>query len=171
MGTRAGQTARQPGGQPRRAAEGQAVPADGTALTQALLSAARSLVDGMQERLAAGGFADVRPAHGFTFVRLAPDGATVGEVAEHLGVSKQAASQLVDDLVEKGYVLRHPHPTDARARLVLLTDRGWACTRASEDAAADVAREWATVLGERRLAALSDDLSRVAPPGRLRPAW
>jgi len=53
----------------------------------------------------------------------------------------------------------------------VLTDRGWACTRAAEQAAADMVRAWANVLGEERLARLGADLSRVAPPGRLRPTW
>ncbi|HEY0807552.1 MAG TPA: hypothetical protein VGD84_20970, partial [Pseudonocardiaceae bacterium] len=66
---------------------------------------------------------------------------------------------------------RRPHPTDAQARLIVLTDRGWACTRAAEQAAADMVRAWADVLGEERLAQLGADLSRVAPPGRLRPTW
>ena len=53
----------------------------------------------------------------------------------------------------------------------MLTERGWACTRAAEQAATEVARNWAGVLGEDRLRALAADLGRLAPPGRLRPAW
>ncbi|GAA2236862.1 MULTISPECIES: MarR family winged helix-turn-helix transcriptional regulator [Kitasatospora] len=136
-----------------------------------LLSLAADLVraidDGVRER----GFDDVRPAHGFAFARLAPDGASVGELAEHLGVTKQAASQLVEELVRKGYVERRPHPGDARARLVVLTERGWACTRAADRAAAEAVRPWAAVLGEERLRGLRDDLARLAPSGRLRPIW
>ncbi|CAM5506550.1 hypothetical protein SHIRM173S_11637 [Streptomyces hirsutus] len=39
-------------------------------------------------------------------------------------MTKQAASQLVDELVRKGYAERRPHPADARARLVVLTGSG-----------------------------------------------
>ncbi|GAA1143620.1 MarR family winged helix-turn-helix transcriptional regulator [Kitasatospora gansuensis] len=117
------------------------------------------------------GFDDVRPTHGFAFARLAPGGATVNELAEHLGVSKQAASQMVEELVRKGYVERHPHPTDARARLIQLTARGWECTRAADAAAAEAVVPWASVLGPERLRQLHDDLARLAPSGPLRPAW
>src|SRR4051794_39516771 len=104
--------------------------ADARALPALLLALNGELVAGIQAGAVARGFDDIRPAHGFAFVRLAPNGATVGELAEHLGFTKQAASQLVEELVRKGYVQRLPHPTDARARLVVLTERGWACTRA-----------------------------------------
>lgn len=140
------------------------------ALTAALLSAAADLTQRINDRVVARGF-EVRPAHGFAFTRLAPDGATVTDLAVHLGVTKQAASQLVEELVRKGYVERRPHPDDARARLVVLTERGWACTRAAEEAAADAVREWAEVLGESEVRALSDRLGRVAPYGPLRPIW
>jgi DNA-binding MarR family transcriptional regulator len=140
------------------------------ALTAALLASAAALVDGIQAAVAARGYGDVRPTHGFAFARLAPNGATVSELAAHLGMTKQAASQLVEELVTKGYVERRPHPDDARARLVVLSRRGWACTRAADQAAAETVRPWAKVLGERRMRALIADLAKIAPRGPLRPA-
>lgn len=140
-------------------------------LTALVLSAASSLVDGIDAGVAARGFTDVRPAHGFAFARLAAGGATVGELAAYLGVTKQAASQLVDELVRKGYVERHAHPSDARARVVVLTEQGEACTVAADEAATEVVRRWAGMLGERRFAALRRDLARLAPAGPIRPTW
>ncbi|MEV1083302.1 MarR family winged helix-turn-helix transcriptional regulator [Streptomyces sp. NPDC050211] len=140
------------------------------ALTAALLSAAADLTQRINDRVVARGF-EVRPAHGFAFTRLAPDGATVTDLAVYLGVTKQAASQLVEELVRKGYVERRPHPGDARARLVVLTEQGWACTRAAEEAAAEAVREWVDVLGESEVRALTDRLGRIAPYGPLRPIW
>ena len=136
-----------------------------------LLSAARTLVDGIDAGVRARGFTDLRPAHGFAFARLAGDGATVGQLAEHLDVTKQAASQMVEDLATKGYVERRPHPEDARARLIVLTAKGWACTRAADEAATELLRPWADALGPDRLTALRADLSRIATPGRVRPIW
>ena len=144
---------------------------DPQALAVGLLSAGRALVDGISAGVRARGFEDLRPAHGFAFARLAPDGATITQLAEHLGVTRQAAAQLVDELLARGYVRRGRHPDDARARLITLTDRGWACTRAAEAAIADTVRPWAAVLGEERLRRLQDDLLRIAPHGPLRPTW
>ncbi|MFF6917986.1 MarR family transcriptional regulator [Streptomyces sp. NPDC012466] len=141
------------------------------ALSAALLAAAGGLTQRIHEGVIARGFEGLRPAHGFAFARLAPDGATVTDLAVHLGVTKQAASQLVDEMVRKGYAERRPHPGDARARLVVLTGRGWDCTRAAEEAAAEVVREWGAVVGEEELRLLGEQLLRVAPRGPIRPAW
>ncbi|MYS92874.1 MULTISPECIES: MarR family winged helix-turn-helix transcriptional regulator [Streptomyces] len=140
-------------------------------LSAALLAVAGGLTQRIHEGVVARGFEGVRPAHGFAFARLAPDGATVTDLAAHLGVTKQAASQLVDEMVRKGYAERRPHPEDARARLVVLTGRGWDCTRAAEEAAAEVVREWGDVLGEGEVRALGERLLRIAPHGPIRPAW
>ncbi|MEU6092271.1 MarR family transcriptional regulator [Streptomyces sp. NPDC047085] len=141
------------------------------ALTAALLAVAGDLTQRINEGVVARGFTDIRPAHGFAFARLAPGGATVTDLAVHLGVTKQAASQLVDEIVRKGYAERRPHPGDARARLIVLTERGWACTRAAEAAAAEVVGAWAEVLDEGELRVLREGLLRIAPYGPLRPSW
>ena len=141
------------------------------ALSAALLAVAGDLTRRIHEGVAARGFEGLRPAHGFAFARLAPDGATVTDLAVHLGVTKQAASQLVDEIVRKGYAERRAHPVDARAKLIVLTEQGWACTRAAEEAAAEVVREWSAVLGEGEVRALRGQLGRIAPYGPIRPAW
>jgi len=118
-----------------------------------------------------GSFGDVRPAHGFAFARLTAGGATITQLAEHLDLTRQAAAQLVGELIAKGYVERHPHPRDARARLIVLTEKGWACTRAAEAAITDTLRPWEAALGPERLLALRNDLLQVASGGPLRPTW
>ena len=144
---------------------------DAQALAFGLLAASRALVDGVSAGIRARGFGDVRPAHGFALTRLAAGGATITELAGHLGVTRQAAAQFVDELEASGYVERRPHPRDGRARLVTLTGKGWACTRAAEAAITDTIRPWAEALGDTRLLAVRDDLASIAPRGPLRPAW
>lgn len=141
------------------------------ALPVLLLSAASTLVERIHAGVEARGFSGLRPAHGFAFVRIAGEGATIVEIGEHLGVTKQAASQLVDELLRKGYVVSRPHPRDARAKLITLTELGAAVTRAADEASMEAAREWVAVLGEQRVRELIADLGRVARTGRLRPFW
>ena len=144
---------------------------DAQSLAYSLLAASRALVDGVSAGVSARGFGDVRPAHGFAFARLSAGGATITQLAEHLGVTRQAAAQLVEELIAKGYIQRRPHPHDARARLIVLTEKGRACTQAAEAAITDTLGPWEAALGPERLLALRDDLLRVAPGGPLRPAW
>ncbi|WP_232376556.1 MarR family winged helix-turn-helix transcriptional regulator [Amycolatopsis aidingensis] len=143
-----------------------------------LAVAFRAVMDRVHTRLATEGFADVRPAHGFVFQFLSfRDGATAVELAEHLGVTKQAAVQLVDELVRNGYVTRGPHPTDRRSRLVSLTTRGWACIGRVLELWQEIEREWEQRIGAPRLAQLRADLTALtehtadghAVP--LRPLW
>ncbi|BBC96912.1 hypothetical protein HEP81_06040 [Streptomyces griseofuscus] len=68
-------------------------------------------------------------------------------------MAKQAASRLVDEVVRRGYAELRPHPGDARARLIVLTERGRACTRAAE-AAAEVVGGRRELLGETEVRAL-----------------
>jgi DNA-binding MarR family transcriptional regulator len=141
------------------------------ALAGAVLRVATQLVDGIQEGLVRRGFADVRPVHGFAFAWLSGAPGTAAALAAHLGVTKQAAAQLVEHLVERGYLRRQPDPSDRRARLLVLTSRGQACTAAADEAAADVVRLWRDQLPASQFAQLQQALHAIAVPGRLRPAW
>ncbi len=140
-------------------------------IAAAVLRVAAQLVDGIQEGLVRRGFADVRPAHGFAFARISGTRATTAELAAHLGITKQAAAQLVDYLVEHGYLTREADVSDGRAKLLVLTERGRACTIAADEAANDVIQQWEAHLPPQQFAAMRDALNQIAVPGRLRPAW
>jgi DNA-binding MarR family transcriptional regulator len=144
---------------------------DAVAFSASVLALSGQLVQEIHNSVSRQGFEDLRPAHGFAFARISAGGATTADLAEHLGVTKQAAAQLVEELVRKGYVERHPHPHDARARLLGLTETGWAATRAADQAARAAVAPWRQALGEARFGELVADLTRLAPPGPVRPSW
>ncbi|MDX2544406.1 MarR family winged helix-turn-helix transcriptional regulator [Streptomyces sp. WI04-05B] len=144
---------------------------DALAFSALVLALSGQLVQEIHDRVSQQGFEGLRPAHGFAFARISAGDATTADVAEHLGVTKQAAAQLVEDLVRKGYVVRRPHPHDARARLLALTETGWAATRAADQAARAAVAPMRDALGETRFGELVAGLTRIAPPGPVRPAW
>ncbi len=93
-----------------------------TELTFLLGLAFQLLLGEFNDRVAAAGYPDLRPVHGLAFQALGAAGATSTELAARLGVTKQAAGQIVDDLERRGYVCREPHPAGGRRRLVVLTE-------------------------------------------------
>jgi DNA-binding MarR family transcriptional regulator len=137
-----------------------------------------AITDGLHQQLAKKGYNDVRPVHGFLFQRIAARGATGNEIAEHLGVTKQAASQMIEYLEQQSYIVRKPHPLDGRGKLVTLTERGWSCVRATEEIFASIEQRYAEIVGDERMEMLKADLRQLihtlsdgsAPP-RLRPVW
>ena len=111
--------------------------------------------------LAAAGYDDFTPAQARVMQRIGPDGTRLTELAEAAQVTKQTASFLVDQLERTGYVCRTRDPSDARARLVRVAERGIAARPVAEAAVAEVEREWRAHLGERRWSTLRDSLTRL----------
>ncbi len=149
---------------------------EGWKLATALLRTSRALVDELHVRLDERGHPGLRPAHGYAFQAIGPDGTSSGALAQALGVTKQAAGQLVDELTRKGYVERVSDERDRRRKLVVLTERGADCLRQSAAILLELHTEWADVVGARRLHALDEDLQALlalyARPGQgLRPIW
>jgi DNA-binding MarR family transcriptional regulator len=138
---------------------------------EAILRAGRAAIDELHRRLAERGHPDVRPAHGYAFQAVGTAGTTAGELGQRLGVTKQAAGQMVDELVRLGYVDRTPDPGDGRRRLVTLTPRGFDCLRASAEIFDELLAEW-RAQGDDVDAAITA-LSGLADlyGGGLRPIW
>lgn len=111
--------------------------------------------------LAAAGFDDFTPAQARVMQRIGPQGTRLTELAEAAQVTKQTVSFLVDQLERTGYVRRTPDPTDARARLVRIAERGEAAQPVSAAVVAEVEAEWRAHLGDRRWGQLRDALTRL----------
>lgn len=147
-------------------------PADPWAIAIASLQLGNRLVDSIQDELRAAGFAGVRPIHGFAFIRIAAGDATTASLAAHLGVSKQAAAQLVERLVRDGLVERVEHPGDHRARLLRLTARARAVTEVARAAAEDAVVAWRSELEAQDRVAFERALLTLTSACRtVRPTW
>jgi DNA-binding MarR family transcriptional regulator len=110
------------------------------------------------EALRAAGFEDLTLAQARIAQRLAPGGIRVTDLAEQAGVTKQTAGALVDELERNDYVERKPDPADARARLVILSDRGWQMCAAAAAEVAAIESEWRKHLGAERFEQLRGTL-------------
>jgi DNA-binding MarR family transcriptional regulator len=101
----------------------------------ALLRAARAVYGAaIHAALARIGCDDV-PRNGIYLLgAIARTGAPLSRIIQQLGVSKQAAGQLVDTLVMRGYLDRSVDPEDRRRLTITLSERGFAAAAAARAA-------------------------------------
>jgi DNA-binding MarR family transcriptional regulator len=128
----------------------------------ALLRAARGAYGhAVRTRIAAAGFDDL-PANGpFVVGGMANHDVSAGDLIRQLGVSKQAASQLIDTLVLRGYLERHVNPDDRRRMTIDLTDRGRAVAAVVQEGVESVDAELAQLLSPAELAGLRTGLEAL----------
>lgn len=101
------------------------LPSDTEPSLPTLLRAARQAYgEAIRRELVAAGH-DGIPRNGiFLLGAIARAGAPLSAVIQRLGVSKQAAGQLVDSLVLRGYLVREVDSNDRRHLTVRLSERG-----------------------------------------------
>lgn len=111
--------------------------------------------------LHAAGFDDTTVAQGRVFARVGEGGTRLTDLAEMAQVTKQTAGFLVDRLEAAGYVERVPDPSDARARLVRIAERGRRAQQCAARAEREVEAEWEAHLGVREMARLRGLMGRL----------
>jgi DNA-binding MarR family transcriptional regulator len=132
----------------------------------ALLRAARGAYGhAVQARLVAAGFDDLPRNGPFVLGGMANQGAAAGDLVRQLGVSKQAASQLVDVLVLRGYLERQVDPDDRRRLTIALTERGREAAAAVQAGVEEVDGELALRLSSAQLAGLHAGLAALCAIG------
>ncbi len=90
----------------------------------------------------------------------------LGALVRDLGVSKQAAGQLVDTLVLRGYLERAMDPEDRRKLTLTLTSRGQAAAAAQRAARERMDAALLARVGEKRLKATRATLAALIEIGR-----
>src|SRR5579862_6231406 len=128
----------------------------------ALLRAARGAYgNAIRHRLADAGFDDLPRNASFILGGMANHGAPLGDLVRQLGVSKQAAGQLIDTLVLRGYLERRTNSDDRRRLTIELTDRGRAAAAEVRAGVEDVDRELAAQLTSAQLDGLRAGLDAL----------
>lgn len=121
----------------------------------ALLRHARYTYGGAMRRgLDAAGYDDIPPSGLYVIgaLALSGEGAPITEFMRDLRVSRQAAGQLIDTLVMRGYVERTPDPVDRRQLIVTLTERGADAARIQTEARVAIDAELEKRVGAEAIA-------------------
>jgi DNA-binding MarR family transcriptional regulator len=123
-------------------------PDDRLAIGQLLVRLLRLFRDDLTEPREAAGFGDIREPHFQIFGNIRMGGIRLTELAERAQLSLAAASELINDLVDLGYLSRRPDPADGRAKLIDLTPRGQALMAAAGQRVVDLEQRWAGTVGK-----------------------
>jgi DNA-binding MarR family transcriptional regulator len=131
---------------PAMASSKEFPPAIGALLRLAWQDVRERIYEGVLE----DGYTDLSRAHVLLFRWPVIDGLRPSELAARNQLSKQTINDLLKDLEKRGYLKRSLDPTDGRARIVRLTERGWNLTQVISDMSFATEREWAQVIGKTR---------------------
>lgn len=132
--------------------------ADRTEIGYLLDRAIRPIAMQLHQRLAEVGYGDLRPSHRFVFTRMDEDGAAITDLATASGVTTQAISQVVRELVGLGYLTRTKDGSDRRVTVVRLTPAGHKAVAAIRKVQHEIETEWACIRGHPWLEGLRNDL-------------
>ena len=129
----------------------------------ALLRWARgSYGQAVRSHLAKAGFDDL-PSNGpFVLGGMARFNGSAADMIMGLGVTKQAASQLIDTLVLRGYLTREIDSEDRRRMTISLTERGRGAAQATRTAVDSIDAELATMITPAELEGLRAGLEALA---------
>jgi len=138
--------------------------ADGGApVLPALLRAARGAYSrAIHTQLVAAGFEDLPRNGPFVLGGMANRGGSAADLIRTLGVTKQAASQLVDTLVLRGYLERQVDADDRRRMVIGLTERGRAAAGAVRHGVEAVDAQLARRISPAELAGMRAGLLALA---------
>jgi DNA-binding MarR family transcriptional regulator len=113
---------------------------------------AKALVDRLRGERPEGASSPMTVVHGLAARYLVGrDDVTTVELARYLGITKQSTSEVVNALERTGTVRRAPHPSDGRARVLLLTEEGRAKLDDGRVRWQELEHEWADLVGRDQL--------------------
>jgi DNA-binding MarR family transcriptional regulator len=127
-----------------------------------LVLADQEFVRALRAATAEQGFDDQGRSDGFVLRTLDAGPTTITGLAERLEITKQGASQIVDDMERRGYVERRTDPDDARARLLHLTSRGEAALAAARKFHQAYERRLRRQFGDEVIDGMRDVLTAMA---------
>jgi DNA-binding MarR family transcriptional regulator len=112
-------------------------------------------------RVADTPYSDIRVTHGCVFGNIDPEGTRLTELAARARMTKQSVGEVTSDLEQRGYVERVPDPSDGRAKIIRLTERGRAAQALGVGLIDEIEQEWAERFGAERVAALREALEAI----------
>jgi DNA-binding MarR family transcriptional regulator len=124
-------------------------------------TAVDEFIEQLSKRMAQTPYSDIRMSHGCVFGNINPGGSRLTDLAERAYMTKQSVSEVATDLEQRGYVERVPDPSDGRAKIIRLTERGREAQLLGLELIDEIEQEWAERFGYERIAALREALEAI----------
>ncbi|MDJ1480534.1 MarR family transcriptional regulator [Cytophagaceae bacterium YF14B1] len=108
------------------------------------------------------GYDNFKVAHVIILIHIdVEEGLMINTIAQQIGVTKQAISKIIKELLEEGYVYAEKHPTDARASLIRLSEKGAHFMLAWQRCTDHIDNIFKDIVGSKRLEQLKDILGEI----------
>jgi DNA-binding MarR family transcriptional regulator len=130
-------------------------------LLRMLLRASQTMNAETFRRLAERGFADAQPSFTRLLGNLDTEGTRIGAIARRMGTTRQAASQLLNEVTARGFVVREDDPEDRRGVVVRFTPRGRRMLEEAVEVMTEIEGEYEQVLGAKDYARLKALLRKL----------
>jgi DNA-binding MarR family transcriptional regulator len=127
-----------------------------------VMHALGGLMTQSRERVLAEGEPGLRPSHYRVLGHVPPEGVTVTELADRVGMTKQGIGQFVTQLVESGHVTVDQKPEDRRIRVVRLTSKGDGTVQGFTELMRGLEATWAERVGKARYREFKKVLEEIA---------
>ncbi len=115
----------------------------------------------LARRVAQTPYSDIRITHGCVFGNIEPDGSRLTDLADRAHMTKQSVGEVATELEQRGYLERVPDPSDGRAKIIRLTERGRQAQALGLGIIEEIEADWGERFGVERVAALRDALEAV----------
>ena len=90
-----------------------------------------------------------------------PKGSLATDISKRAGITKQAVGKAVTSLVERGYLRRQDDPDDARAKVIVLSDRGRKLFDAGVKAIQKIELRYENAIGKKTFQSLKASLASL----------
>jgi DNA-binding MarR family transcriptional regulator len=123
-----------------------------------------NLMTETREHLLAQADSTLRPSQHRVIGHVPPEGVTITELAERVGMTKQGIGQFVQQLTSSGHLRTTAHPHDRRLRVVHRTRKGDASALRLSALLSELEESWAERVGRaryREFRAALDDIAKL----------
>ncbi len=117
--------------------------------------------DEATQAMAGKGYPQLRMGHASLLFNVGLDGINVNQLAKRAFMTKQAASKLVKELAEHGYIETKKHDTDNRSFIIFITDKGAHLMFEMDKCTTAIQQRYLTIVGERNFKIMMESLNKL----------